>query len=185
MSQSLSLDDTTTDALAQIKAGVREIPDFPKPGILFLDITPIIGCGKLFKLTVDHFAERYKDQKIDAVVAIDARGFIFGSALAYALGTGVALVRKAGKLPHLTYKTDYTLEYGSNTVEMHIDALKKGDRAIIIDDLLATGGTAAAAAKLVEQTGASVAEIAVVIELGFLNGRKLLEPHPVYSALLY
>ncbi|PTY01125.1 adenine phosphoribosyltransferase [Verrucomicrobia bacterium LW23] len=174
-----------TDAVAEIKAGVRVIPDFPKPGIQFLDITPIIGCGHLFRQTVDVFKERYTQQKVDAIVAIDARGFIFGSALAYALGCGVALVRKAGKLPHVTYKTDYTLEYGSNTVEMHIDALKPGDRAIVIDDLLATGGTAAAACKLVEQTGATVGEVAVVIELTFLPGREKLAPYEVYSVLKY
>ena len=144
----------------QLKAAVRDVPDFPVKGILFKDITPILQDGKLFGQAVDAIADRQKGKKVDAVVGIDARGFIFAGAVAYKLGVGLVPVRKKGKLPHKTVVTSYTLEYGSETSEMHVDALKKGDNVIIVDDLLATGGTAMAAATLVKQLGGNIKLVA-------------------------
>lgn len=169
----------------ELKAAVRDVPDFPIKGILFKDITPILADSRLFRIAVDSFADRHKDKKIDAVVGIDARGFIFAGAVAYKLGVGFVPVRKKGKLPYKTVVTSYTLEYGSETSEMHIDALKKGDNVIIVDDLLATGGTAMAAATLVKQLGANIAEIDFLIELSFLKGRERLKEHPLFAAIVY
>jgi adenine phosphoribosyltransferase len=169
----------------ELKAAVRDVPDFPIKGILFKDITPILHDGRLFRIAVDSFADRHKGKKIDAVVGIDARGFIFAGAVAYKLGVGFVPVRKKGKLPYKTVVTSYTLEYGSETSEMHIDSLKKGDNVIIVDDLLATGGTAMAAATLVKQLGATIAEIDFLIELSFLKGRERLKEHPVFAAIVY
>ena len=168
-----------------LKAAVRDVPDFPIKGILFKDITPILQNGTLFRAAVDAIADRQKGKKIDAVVGIDARGFIFAGAVAYKLGIGFIPVRKKGKLPYKTVVTSYTLEYGSETSEMHIDALKKGDNVIIVDDLLATGGTAMAAATLVKQLGATIAEIDFLIELSFLKGRDRLKDYPVFAAIIY
>jgi adenine phosphoribosyltransferase len=139
----------------ELKAAVRDVPDFPIKGILFKDITPILHDGRLFRIAVDSLADRHLGKKIDAVVGIDARGFIFAGAVAYKLGVGFVPVRKKGKLPYKTVVTSYTLEYGSETSEMHIDSLKPGDNVIIVDDLLATGGTTMAAATLVKQLGAT------------------------------
>jgi adenine phosphoribosyltransferase len=169
----------------ELKAAVRDVPDFPIKGILFKDITPILHDGRLFRIAVDSFADRHKGKKIDAVVGIDARGFIFAGAVAYKLGVGFVPVRKKGKLPYKTVVTSYTLEYGNETSEMHIDALKKGDNVIIVDDLLATGGTAMAAATLVKQLGATIAEIDFLIELSFLKGRERLKEHPLFAAIIY
>lgn len=169
----------------QIKAAIRDVPDFPIKGIIFKDITPILQDGKLFRATVDAIADRHKGKKVDGVVGIDARGFIFAGAVAYKLGIGMIPVRKKGKLPYKTVVTSYTLEYGSETSEMHIDAVKKGDHVIIVDDLLATGGTAMAAATLVKQLGGHVDEIDFLIELSFLKGRDRLKDHPVFSIIKY
>ena len=169
----------------KLKAAVRDVADFPIKGILFKDITPILRDGRLFRIAVDSFADRHKGKKIDAVVGIDARGFIFAGAVAYKLGVGFVPVRKKGKLPYKTVVTSYTLEYGSETSEMHIDALKKGDNVIIVDDLLATGGTAMAAATLVQQLGATIVEIDFLIELSFLKGRERLKDHPLFAAIVY
>jgi adenine phosphoribosyltransferase len=169
----------------ELKAAVRDVPDFPIKGILFKDITPILHDGRLFRIAVDSLADRHLGKKIDAVVGIDARGFIFAGAVAYKLGVGFVPVRKKGKRPYKTVVTSYTLEYGSETSEMHIDSLKPGDNVIIVDDLLATGGTAMAAATLVKQLGATIAEIDFLIELSFLKGRERLKEHPVFAAIVY
>ena len=169
----------------QLKAAIRDVPDFPIKGILFKDITPVLQDGKLFRQAVDAIADRHKGKNISSVVAIDARGFIFAGAVAYKLGIGLVPVRKKGKLPYKTVVTSYTLEYGSETSEMHIDSVKKGDNVIIVDDLLATGGTAMAAATLVKQLGGTVAEIDFLIELSFLKGRDRLKEYPVYSVIQY
>ena len=168
-----------------LKRAVRDVPDFPVKGILFKDITPILQDGQLFHQAVDAIADRHRGQRVDAVVGIDARGFIFAGAVAYKLGVGMVPVRKKGKLPYQTIVTSYTLEYGSETSEMHVDAVKPGDRVIIVDDLLATGGTAMAATKLVQQLGATVAEVDFLIELGFLKGRERLAQFPVFAAITY
>ncbi|MEI6083842.1 MAG: adenine phosphoribosyltransferase [Verrucomicrobiota bacterium] len=168
-----------------LKAAVRDVPDFPIKGILFKDITPILADPKLFRLAVDTIADRHAGSKLKSVVGIDARGFIFAGAVAYKLGIGFVPVRKKGKLPYKTVVTSYTLEYGSETSEMHIDAIAKGDKVIIVDDLLATGGTAMAAAKLVTQLGGQIAEIDFLIELGFLKGRERLKDYPIFSAIQY
>jgi adenine phosphoribosyltransferase len=172
-------------AIERLKASVRDVPDFPKQGIVFKDITPILSNGQLFRLAVTIFAERYQRKSIERIVAIDARGFIFGGALAHYLGIGLSIVRKKGKLPYKTHQCDYELEYGQGTLEMHVDAVEKNQRVVIIDDLLATGGTAEAAAKLVEQCGGEVVELAFLVELGFLHGRERLEKYSVFSAITY
>ena len=168
-----------------LKAAIRDVPDFPIKGILFKDITPVLQDGKLFRLAVDSIADRHQGKKVDGVVGIDARGFIFAGAVAYKLGVGLVPVRKKGKLPYKTVVTSYTLEYGSETSEMHIDSIKKGDNVIIVDDLLATGGTAMAAATLVKQLGGNITEIDFLIELSFLKGRDRLKDYNVFSAIVY
>ena len=173
------------DDITNIRNAIRDIPDFPKPGIVFKDITPLLANGPLFGKTIDLIAERYRSQNIDMVLGIESRGFIFGSALAYKLGAGFSVVRKPGKLPFQTHSASYQLEYGSDTLEIHIDALPRHARVVIADDLIATGGTAAATAQLVTQLGATVVECAFLIELGFLNGRQRLAPHGVFSLLQY
>ena len=169
----------------ELKAAVRDVPDFPIKGILFKDITPILQDGRLFHRAVDILADRHQGKKLDAVIGIDARGFIFAGAVAYKLGVGFVPIRKKGKLPHKTVVTSYTLEYGSETSEMHVDALKPGGKVIIVDDLLATGGTAMAACNLVKQLGGDIAEINFLIELSFLKGRERLREHPVFSVITY
>ena len=173
------------DDIANIRSAIRDIPDFPKPGIVFKDITPLLSNGPLFGKTVDLIAERYRGQKIDTVLGIESRGFIVGSALAYKLGAGFSVVRKPGKLPYETHSASYELEYGKDTLEIHIDAVAPNSRVVIADDLIATGGTAAATAELVSKLGATVVECAFVIELAFLNGREKLKPHGVFSVLQY
>jgi len=173
------------DDIADIRGAIRDIPDFPKPGIIFKDITPLLSNGPLFGKTIDLIAERYRHQRIDTVLGIESRGFIVGSALAYKLGAGFSVVRKPGKLPYDTHSASYELEYGKDTLEIHIDAVAPNSRVVIADDLIATGGTAAATAELVSKLGATVVECAFVIELAFLNGREKLKPHGVFSVLQY
>lgn len=168
-----------------LKKIVRDIPDFPKPGILFKDITPLLQNPQAFKHIADCFVERYRSKPVDVIVGIESRGFLFGSVLAYVLGKSFAIMRKKGKLPYTTVSYTYKLEYGEDTIELHEDAIPKGSNVVIVDDLLATGGTAAAAAHLVEKMGGKVAELAFVIELAFLNGRKVLGDYPVFSLLEY
>lgn len=169
----------------QLKDIIRDIPDFPKKGIVFKDITTLLSDAKSFHRMVDLLAHRYIGEKIDQIVGIEARGFILGSALAYKLGTGITLVRKPGKLPYKTRRIDYALEYGTDTLEIHEDAFKPGDKVIIADDLLATGGTMAAVVELVEQFGAEIRECAFMAELEFLNGRSKLPAGKVYSLLKF
>jgi adenine phosphoribosyltransferase len=157
-----------------IKSLIRTVPDFPKPGIMFRDITPLLASGSGLGQVIAALAERYAN-KVDKVVGIEARGFIFGAAVAHAIGAGFVPVRKPGKLPHTAIGHDYALEYGSNRVELHVDGVARGERVVIVDDLLATGGTALAALALVEQCGAEVVECAFVIELTDLPGRARIE----------
>ena len=167
------------------KAYIRDVPDFPAPGILFRDITPLLGDAAAFDHAVGLLAERYRGANLDAVVAVESRGFLFGAPLARELGKPLALVRKPGKLPAETHSTEYTLEYGSNTMEMHVDAVSPGQRVLVIDDLLATGGTLAAAVRLVQAAGGVVSGVAVLIELTGLEGRRLLEGYELFSLIQY
>ncbi|OGW17467.1 MAG: adenine phosphoribosyltransferase [Nitrospinae bacterium RIFCSPLOWO2_12_FULL_45_22] len=169
----------------ELKQKIRDIPDFPKKGILFKDITTLLSDAEAFSRAVDLIAERYRDKKIDSIVCIEARGFIFGGALSYRLGTGLIPVRKAGKLPYKTYKATYELEYGTDTLEIHQDAIQPGQRVLIIDDLLATGGTTNAVANLVRQLEGEVVELAFLIELTFLEGRKKLIDYEVFSLIKF
>jgi adenine phosphoribosyltransferase len=168
-----------------LKKLIREVPDFPKPGILFYDITTLLKDRRGLALLIDALADHYIDKKIDLVLGMEARGFIFGPALAYRLNAGFVPVRKPGKLPAATIKYDYALEYGTNTLEIHKDAIQKGQRVIIVDDLLATGGTAEATAKLAESLGADIAGLGFVVELDFLNPRQKLKQYDVFSLLHY
>jgi len=168
-----------------LKDYIRDVLDFPEPGILFKDITPLLGDAKAFNHTISRLVEHYKDFDFDAIVPVESRGFLFGAPLASALGKAIVPVRKPGKLPAATLSADYELEYGSNTLEIHADGLKKDQKTLIIDDLLATGGTLAASAKLVEMAGGVVSEIAVIIELAFLEGRKNLSAYNIHSMLVY
>lgn len=162
----------------RIARTIRDVPDFPKPGIMFKDITPVLGDGELFSTITNYYAERYSDMGITRIVGIESRGFIFGSAIAHEMSLGLVLVRKPGKLPWETVGVDYALEYGTDRVEIHRDAVGPDDRVVVIDDLLATGGTAAATVDLVQQLGATVVECGFLIELGFLEGhRRLGVPH--------
>ena len=172
--------------LEQLKSAIRDIPDFPRPGIVFKDITPILGNGQLFQRVIDHLANEAQKANPSKVVGIDARGFLFGAAVAYKLGLGCVPVRKKGKLPFKTVGSCYQLEYGDAEMEMHIDALGDGERVVLVDDLLATGGTSGAAVNLVQKIGGVVGSALFVIELAFLNGRERLPPDvPVYSMVQY
>lgn len=168
-------------SLDRIEATIRDVQDFPKPGIVFKDISPVLQDPALFRETIDLLCEPFVDEPPATLVAIDARGFLFGSAMAYKLGCGLTLVRKKGKLPWKTLGISYDLEYGSNEVEIHEDAFRKGDRLVVIDDVLATGGTARAALDLVEKLGGEVIAAVFFMELGFLKGREQLAPHKVFS----
>jgi len=163
-----------------IKERLRTVPNFPIEGILFWDITSLLKDKEAFKYVCDEFYERYKDKKIDVVVGIESRGFIFGSVLAYKLNVGFVPVRKPGKLPAKTVKEEYELEYGKDAIEIHEDAVKKGDNVLIIDDLIATGGTALATCKLVEKLGGKIEELAFVIELPELKGRDKLKGYKIF-----
>ncbi|HET9406422.1 MAG TPA: adenine phosphoribosyltransferase [Candidatus Sulfotelmatobacter sp.] len=169
----------------QLKKLIREIPDWPKKGILFYDITTLLKDKTGFATLIDQLSEHYLNKKIDLVLGMEARGFIFGPALAYRLNAGFVPVRKPGKLPAETVKCEYALEYGTNTLEVHKDAIRKGEHVLIVDDLLATGGTAQATAKLASQLGAQIAGLAFVVELDFLNGRDKLKGYDVMSLLHY
>jgi adenine phosphoribosyltransferase len=171
--------------MEELKNIIRDVPDFPKKGIVFKDITTLLSDGRSFHRMVDLIAHRYVGRHIDKIVGVEARGFVLGSALAYKLGTGITLVRKPGKLPHKTRKVSYALEYGTDSLEIHEDAFKPGDRVIIADDLLATGGTVAAVVKLVEGLGAEIVECAFMTELEFLHGRDKLPPGKVFSLLKF
>jgi len=162
-----------------IKSKVREIPDWPKPGVNFKDITPLLEHGNAFKQVIDDLASFYADQKIDKVVGIDARGFLIAAPLAYKLNTGIAIVRKKGKLPYKTVFQEYDLEYGSNTIEMHKDSILAGERVLLVDDVLATGGTMKAAVGLVKKLKGEIAGINFLIELTFLNGREKLKGYNI------
>src|SRR3954462_14661734 len=166
---------------SEIERAIRNVPDFPKPGIQFKDITPVLADARLFSGCIDLLIDGLKPESVDAVVGIDARGFIFAAAAAVKLQAGFIPVRKKGKLPYQTHEQEYALEYGTATVALHVDALKSGSRVLLIDDLLATGGTAAAAAALVQRLGGRILEISFLIELSFLNGRKQLKDYPVQS----
>lgn len=164
---------------------IRDVPDFPKPGVMFKDITPLLKDPEAFRQCIDALAERYEKQAIDAVTAVEARGFIVGTVLAYRLGRGMIPIRKAGKLPWKTEKVEYSLEYGTDTVEIHQDAVAPGARILVADDLLATGGTALATAQLIEKLGGRVVEIAFLIELSSLKGREKLKGYPVFSLVTF
>ncbi len=164
---------------------VRDVPDFPKPGIIFKDITPIVQDGPALLEVVQGLANWAREQRVDVVMGIEARGFIFGVPVALELGVGFVPLRKMGKLPYNRITEEYALEYGTNTVEMHTDSIKKGQRVLIVDDLLATGGTAAAATRLVERVGGVVTGLCFVIELNFLEGRKVLSQYDVKSLINY
>ena len=168
-----------------IRDAIRDVPDFPKPGIMFKDITPILDDPKLFKVTIDLFTKRAKQLNANKIAAIDARGFLFGGAVADRLGIGLVPIRKQGKLPYKTYEETYDLEYGTATLAIHQDAFNKGDRVLLLDDLLATGGTALASAILIEKAGGEVVEIDFLVELSFLDGRTILDKYEVYAPISF
>ena len=178
---------TAIDELKYVRDHVRIIPDFPKKGIMFLDITTAVKDAQALQYMTDFMYDKFKNEKVDYIAGIESRGFIFGSALAYKLGCGFITLRKPNKLPAKTIKEDYTLEYGTSTIEMHEDALKPGDRVIVVDDLLATGGTAIAACNLIKRVGAEVVTTAFIIELDPLKGRQYIEQtgNKVISMLNY
>lgn len=168
-----------------LKARIRDIPDFPKKGILFRDITPLLADPAALALSIELMANRYRGQRVDVVVGAESRGFIFGTAVACALSAGFVPVRKKGKLPCTTVQCSYELEYGTDALHMHSDAILKGQRVVLIDDLLATGGTLKACAKMVEQLGGEIIGLTVLIELSGLGGRAKLAPYPVHSVIQY
>ncbi len=172
-------------SIRRLKTAIRDVPDFPKPGIMFKDITPVLKDPKLFRAAVDVFAKRHRDKGIRKIAVIDARGFLFGAALAYKLKAGVVPIRKKGKLPYQTFEESYDLEYGSATLAIHVDSFSPGEPVILVDDLLATGGTALASAKLIERAGGKVEEIDFLVELGFLNGRERLGAYNLFAPIKY
>jgi adenine phosphoribosyltransferase len=172
-------------APSDIERAIRNIPDFPKPGIQFKDITPVLADPRLFAGSIDLLTSEFKPGTVDAVVGIDARGFIFAAGAALRLCAGFVPVRKKGKLPYQTHEQSYDLEYGANAIAIHIDAVKPGSRVLLIDDLLATGGTAAAAAALLRKVGAQLLQISFLIELSFLGGREKLKDYPIRSIVVY
>lgn len=169
--------------MERLRSKIRDIPDFPKPGIVFKDITPLVRDPATLRLAVHQLLHPFLGQPITAVAGMEARGFIFGSLVAWELGLGFVPLRKPGKLPYDVQSVDYALEYGQAALEVHLDAVGPGDRVLIVDDLLATGGTAKASCELIESLGAEVAALAFVVELDFLPGRQRLEPYPVHSLL--
>ena len=171
--------------MENLKKLIREVPDFPKPGILFYDITTLLKDRAGLKAVIDEFKKRYEREHIDSVLGIEARGFIFAPALAYALGAGFVPVRKPKKLPAKTAREEYQLEYGTDSIEIHEDAIQPGQKVLIVDDLLATGGTASAAVRLAEKLGGKVVGLGFVVELDFLKGRARLAGHDVFSLLHY
>jgi adenine phosphoribosyltransferase len=175
----------TNGSAAAIQNAIRNIPDFPKPGIQFKDITPVLGDSKLFAASIELLTSTFKPGDVDFVVGIDARGFIFAGAAALKWGAGFVPIRKKGKLPFSTHEQSYELEYGANVLAIHIDAIKPGSRVVLVDDLLATGGTAGAAASLIQKIGGKLLEVAFLIELTFLNGRDQLKNMPVRSIVRF
>ncbi len=173
------------DSIENLKEKIRNIPDFPKKGIIFRDITTLIQDPASFQFVIDHWADHYKEKDIDVILGIESRGFIFGAALAYAMGKEFAIARKPGKLPFDVFKEEYELEYGVDALEVHKDAFVAGQNILLVDDLLATGGTMEAAAKLVEKAGGKVQGIAFVVELSDLNGREKISDYGVYSLVKY
>lgn len=171
--------------MIELKKYIRDIPNFPKQGIIFKDITPLLKDGGAFADAVNRIADEYKDKKVDVILSVEARGFIFGAAVAYKMGVGLAPVRKSGKLPYMTHSVTYDLEYGKDTLQIHKDAFPKGAKVLIVDDLLATGGTTQAVAGLVERMGGEIVGIAFVIELTFLKGREKLNKFQVTSLIKY
>ena len=171
--------------MENLKKAIRDIPDFPKKGIIFKDITPLLRDPGLFKEAVNHLCEYFKDKRIDVVASVESRGFILGTTVAYNLGAGFVPVRKKGKLPYKTYSATYALEYGKDTLEVHQDAIKSGDRVLIVDDLLATGGTVGAAIELVNKMGGEIAGIGFLIELMFLNGREKNKGYDMFSLIKF
>jgi adenine phosphoribosyltransferase len=170
--------------MIDLKRHIRDVPDFPKPGIVFKDITPLLADAEAFRAAIDALVAPYRG-RADMVLGVESRGFIVGAAAAYALGTGIAVVRKPGKLPYLTHSASYELEYGTDALEIHHDALGAGHRVLLVDDLLATGGTASAAVELVHRCGGEVVACAFLIELGFLGGRARLRGHEVHALIAY
>lgn len=168
-----------------LKSKIREIPDWPIKGVNFKDISTIIEDKDAFKFTIDELVKPYQGQKIDKIVGIDARGFLFCSAMAYLLNTGCVMIRKKGKLPWKTISQEYALEYGTNTIEMHEDSIKTGEKVILVDDLLATGGTMAATVDLVKKLGGEILGISFIVELDFLKGREKLKNYPIYTLVNY
>ena len=168
-----------------IKKIIRDIPDFPKEGIVFKDITPLLADATAFRKTINTLKERYSEKQVDTIVGVEARGFIFASALAYALNAGTTMVRKPGKLPYKTYQETYSLEYGNDTIEIHQDAFQEGERIVLIDDVLATGGTLAATLNLIRKNfkNVEIEEVAFLIELDFLNGREKIKGTPIHSLI--
>ncbi len=171
--------------MKDLRQYIRDIPDFPKEGIIFHDITPLLQNAGAFESAIEQMADRLGGDKIDYLVGIEARGFIFASALALKLRTGLVIVRKPGKLPYVTINASYDLEYGSDSLEVHRDAIHHGSRVVLIDDLLATGGTAKAAGDLIEKLGGEIAGYCFLVELTELEGQKRLSPHPVWSVVKY
>jgi adenine phosphoribosyltransferase len=184
-SPSLLCEIKSMDLTAQLRATIRDVQDFPKPGIVFKDITPVLADGPLFRAVVDRFADELNGLGVTKVVGIDARGFIFAGAVACKLGLGFIPIRKKGKLPWTTRSASYSLEYGESVVEIHVDAVEHGEKVALIDDVLATGGTAAAAIKLLGQCGAEVVRAEFLMELGFLGGRANVGSTPVVSLVIY
>lgn len=177
-----SLDGTIE---SRLRDAIREIPDYPKPGIFFKDITPLLGDAQLFRVAIERMAEPFRAERITHVAAIESRGFLFGAPVAQLLGAGVAPVRKRGKLPYQAAREDYALEYGIDSLEMHIDALPAGARVLVVDDVLATGGTAAATCRLIERLGGTMAGCSFLIRLGFLEGLRALNGRKVESIIVY
>lgn len=171
--------------MQRVRELIRDVPNFPEPGIMFRDITPVLEDAKAFASVIDAFADRYIGRKLTKVCGIESRGFIFASALAYRLGCGLVIVRKPGKLPRATRSIEYALEYGKGTLHVHTDAVSAADDVVLIDDLVATGGTAGAAAKLLTDSGARVHEVAAVVELTALRGREAIAPYPVHALITY
>jgi adenine phosphoribosyltransferase len=169
----------------EVRAKIRDVPDFPKKGVVFKDITPVLADATLFARVIDAFAERWRGQRIAKVVGIESRGFVLAAPLAYALGAGLIIVRKPGKLPWQTLREVYALEYGEDALEMHLDAIGPGERVLVVDDVLATGGTADAVGRLVTRQGAELVGYAFLIELGFLHGARRIGPQNVHALLKY
>ncbi len=172
-------------SIEQLTKAIRDMPDFPIAGVLFKDITTVLMDPKLFKETIDLFVGRYKNRGIAKIAAVDARGFLFAGAVAAQIGAGLVPIRKKGKLPYKTIEETYSLEYGTATLTMHVDAIQKGEKVLIMDDLLATGGTALASAHLVEKLGGQVVELAFLIELAFLKGREKVGGYPMYAPIVF